>query len=372
MERDDKKNFLPCFLATGVGSLPHAHVAEACALITRTLPQTPFWPQLPKHRILESMNVQVSPGLPFLKVEEKKGEVFFDATRDRAQELEAVYQSYLAADEISYAIPPAYAGGLEGMVGYLEEKQGSPLRFFKGQIVGPITFGLSVQAPEGRNLIHDEVAFDGVMKGLLLRGRWIIRRMKKICEEVILFIDEPGLSGYGSAFFSVEASTITGRLNEMIEEFQAQGVRVGVHCCGNTDWSLLLRTKADIINFDAWGFFERFSLYPEALNEFLSRQGVLAWGIVPTSEFTGRETVEVLKEKLESEFRELKSRGIRPEILRERSLLTTSCGMGLMSVEDAEKAMGLLAELSKRMREEYFHRRERRGRRERNSIFGKA
>jgi hypothetical protein len=40
--------------------------------------------------------------------------------------------------------------------------------------------------------------------------------------------------------------------------------------------------------------------------------------------------------------------------LRERSLLTTSCGMGLMPVEDAEKAMGLLAELSKRMREEYF------------------
>ncbi len=353
MERDEKKEFLPCFLATGVGSLPHRDVDLACLLIARTLPETPFWPQLPKHSILESMNIQVSPGLPFLGVEEREGRVFFDSTRDEARELEAVYQSYLAADETSYAIPAAYAGGLRGMAGYLKGNQGMPLRFFKGQIAGPITFGLSVQDPGGRSLIHNEVAFDAVMKGLLLRGRWIIRRMREICAEVILFIDEPGLSGYGSAFFSVEASTVIGRLNEMIEEFQAQGARVGVHCCGNTDWSLLLRTKADIINFDAWSFFERLALYPEALNEFLSRRGILAWGIVPTSEFTGKETVEILEQKLEGEFRELQARGIRPEILREGCLLTTSCGMGLMSVEEAEKAMGLLAELSKRMRGKY-------------------
>jgi hypothetical protein len=342
-------------LATGVGSLPHADVGGACALIARTLPQTPFWPQLPKHSILESMTIQVSPGLPFLKVKEGKGEVFFDEARDRAQELEAVYRSYLEDDETSYAIPAAYAGGLERMLGDLKGNHVSPLRFFKGQMVGPVTFGLSLQDPGGRNLIHDEVTFDAVMKALLLRGRWIIRRMKEICEEIIFFIDEPGLAGFGSAFFSVEASTITARLNEMIEEFQALGARVGVHCCGNTDWSLLLRTKADIINFDAWSFFERFSLYAEAIHEFLSRHGVLAWGIVPTSEFTGKETVAVFREKLEREFRELKNRGIREEILRERTLLTTSCGMGLMSVEDAEKAMGLLAELSRQMRKEYFY-----------------
>ena len=150
------------------------------------------------------------------------------------------------------------------------------LEFFKGQMVGPITFGLAIQDGHGKDIIHNDVAFDAIMKGLLLRGRWIIQRMKTVCEEVIFFIDEPGLSGYGSAFFSVDGPTITQRLNEAIEEFQAQGARVGVHCCGNTDWSLLLATKADIINFDAWGFWERFSLYPEAVEEFLSRGGVLA------------------------------------------------------------------------------------------------
>ncbi len=353
MERSDKKKFRPCFLATGVGSLPHTDPKRALALITRSFPRTPFWPQLPKHSVLESMNVQVSPGFPFLKVDESKGEVSFDATLDEAQELEKVYRLYLAGDMESYRFPARYAGGFEGMVQHLEERKLS-LQFFKGQIVGPITFGLAIQDGHGKDIIHNEVAFDAIMKGLLLRGRWIIQRMKTVCEDVILFIDEPGLSGYGSAFFSVDGPTITRRLNEAIEEFQAQGAWVGVHCCGNTDWSLLLATKADIINFDAWGFWERFSLYPEAVEEFLSRGGVLAWGIVPTSEFTGRETVEGLMEKLEAGFRGLAGKGIPEETLRERCLITPSCGMGLMSVEDAEKAMGLLAELSGRMREKYF------------------
>ncbi len=142
MKRDDKKRFLPCFLATGVGSLPHADVPRACALIARTMPQTPFWPQLPEHSFLESMTIQVSPGLPFLKVEEEKGKVFFDTTLDKARELEKVYNFYLTGDTNSYPIPPAYAGGLEGMMRYLKENQHLPLRFSKGQIVGPITFGL--------------------------------------------------------------------------------------------------------------------------------------------------------------------------------------------------------------------------------------
>jgi hypothetical protein len=354
MEKSDKRNFHPRFLATGVGSLPHRELQRAYALIIRSFPQTPFWPQLPKHSLLESMNVQVSLGLPFLKVDESKGVVSFDATLDEAQELEKVYRLYMAGDMESYRLPSRYADGFEGMVRHLEQKKTFPLRFFKGQMVGPITFGLSIQDGHGKDVIHNEVVFDAILKGLLLRGRWIIKRMKAICEDVILFLDEPGLSGYGSAFFSVDGPTITRRLNEAIEEFQAQGARVGVHCCGNTDWSLLLSIKADIINFDAWGFLERFSLYPEAVRDFLSRGGVLAWGIVPTSEFTGRETVEVLMEKLEAGFRDLMDKGIPEKILHERCLLTPSCGMGLMSVEDAEKAMGLLVELSRRMRKKYF------------------
>ncbi len=346
----ERNNFRPDLLATGVGSLPHLDVEQACSLISRTLPETPFWPQLPNRSILESMNLQLSPGLPFLKVDEEKGDVRFDAARDQAAELEKVYQAYLSGDEDSYGIPPRYVGGFEGMIRALGGRQ-KALKFFKGQMVGPITYGLAVQDGEGKNIIHDDVVFDGIVKGMILRGRWLIQRMKAICPRVIIFLDEPGLSGYGSAFFSVEEETISRRLNEVIEDFQSRGTLVGVHCCGNTDWSLLLKSKADIINFDAWSFFDRFSLYREAIGEFLSRGGILAWGIVPTSEFTGKETRGELQKRLKTGFRELTQTGIPEERIREKSLLTSSCGMGLMSVKKAEQAMQILGDLSEKMRE---------------------
>lgn len=354
MEGRKEDRFWPCFLATGVGSLPHGFVERACDLILCTLPQTPFWPQLPRHSLLESMNIQVSPGLPFLKVDEARGEVRFDSSLDEAGELEKVYQAYLSGATEPYGIPPGYGAGFEGMIRRLGGKEKFHLQFFKGQLVGPITFGLAIQDGQNRNIIHNEVVFDGLLKGLILRGRWIIQKMKMVCPRVILFLDEPGLSGYGSAFFSVDEGTITGRLNEVIEDFQGQGALVGVHCCGNTDWSLLLKSKADIINFDAYGYFERFSLYLEEIRDFLSQDGILAWGIVPTSEFTGKETVEALRQKLEGEFRELSGKGIPEGTLRERCLLTSSCGMGLMPLENAEKATTLLAELSRVMRKKYF------------------
>ena len=352
MEGWKGNRFQPCFLATGVGSLPHRSAEKACAFIARTFPQTPFWPQLPKHSLLEGMNLQVSYGLPFLEVNEEKAEVRFDSLRDEARELEKVYRSYLNGELDPYALPPRYAAGFAGMMQDLTERERIGLYFFKGQVVGPITFGLAIQDGQKRNVIHNEVVFDGLLKGLILRGRWIIQQMKTVCPKVILFLDEPGLSGYGSAFFSVDADTISRRLNEVIEDFQDQGALVGVHCCGNTDWPLLLKTKANIVNFDAWGFFDRFSLYPEAIHEFLSRDGILAWGIVPTSEFTGGETVKGLREKLEGEFQEISRKGIPEKTLRERCLLTSSCGMGLMHPEDAEKAMALLSDLSRELREE--------------------
>ena len=143
--------------------------------------------------------------------------------------------------------------------------------------------------------------------------------------------------------------TLERLTDEIMAKHQDQGALVGIHCCGNTDWSLLLKTKADIINFDAWGFFDRVLLYRQALEDFLFRDGILAWGIVPTSEFTGKETVEGLRGKLEEQFHELSQKGIPEKTLRERCLLTPSCGMALMPEADAEKAMTLLSELSRRM-----------------------
>lgn len=346
-------DFIPALTATGVGSLPHQDLSCAINLITDILPDTPFWPQLPKYSPLENMITQVSPGLPFLKVDEEKGEIFFADDREAASALEKVYRAYLEKDYFAYSLPSRYIVGLDEMIKHLQTLS-APLKFFKGQMAGPITFGLAVKDKEGKDLIHNEVIFDALLKALILRGCWLIQRMKEVKARIIFFLDEPALAGLGSAFFTVSPEIIRRTWEEVITAWQTQGAIVGIHCCGNTDWSLLLESKVDIINFDAWSFWERFVLYRDGLVDFLARGGILAWGIVPTAEFSGMENLEIIMTRLERELDELAQKGLDKRKLFAQSLITPSCGMGLLSEKNAEKVLSLLGELSKQMQQKYL------------------
>ena len=75
---------------------------------------------------------------------------------------------------------------------------------------------------------------------------------------------------FGSAFVSVSQADVTSLFNEMADGL---GATVGVHCCGNTDWAVLLDSKVDLINYDAFGFMDTPFCFRENLSSFLSRGG---------------------------------------------------------------------------------------------------
>ena len=58
----------------------------------------------------------------------------------------------------------------------------------------------------------------------------------------------------------------------------------GIHCCGNADWPSVLKSSIDILNFDAYGYFDAFAIYHSEVRGFLEKGGYLAWGIVPTTD----------------------------------------------------------------------------------------
>ena len=91
---------------------------------------------------------------------------------------------------------------------------------------------------------------------------------------------------------AVSRENIINYLNEVIDAIKLEGALSGIHCCGNTDWSLLTDTKVDIINFDAYEYSEKLALYSDSIESFIKRGGKIAWGIVPSSE---KLTMKVLK-----------------------------------------------------------------------------
>ncbi|MBI5585595.1 MAG: hypothetical protein HY892_17435, partial [Deltaproteobacteria bacterium] len=172
--------------------------------------------------------------------------------------------------------------------------------------------------------------------------------------KALIFIDEPSLSGYGSAFTPLARDEVLAILGELIGLIREKAdVLLGLHCCGNTDWSLPLSLDLDIINLDAFDYGEAFILYPREIKGFLERDRAVAWGLVPTIAFSGKETPEFLLAKLGGYFETLVRQGIDRERLLRQALLTPACGLGTLSEKTAETLLSLLNRTCQRA-PEYF------------------
>jgi hypothetical protein len=105
----------------------------------------------------------------------------------------------------------------------------------------------------------------------------------------------------------------------------------------------------DIVNFDAFGFMDKVLLYPDDIKRFFGRGGALAWGIVPTGDFTGNETADGLLAKLEDGITRLAANGIDRATILRQALITPSCGMGSLAPDKALAILKLTREVSDRM-----------------------
>ena len=281
-------------IATGIGSLPVVDPDKAAALSLKYVMEAPFWPQLPQRDFREHMDAQYSETLPGAILDDAKKKVFFDTSRDLTPELEKFFERYLEKDYGFFRMTDEYAPGFAAFIRAMKKGFPRGVRFVKGHITGPLTAGTSLKDETGRDIIHNEVIFDALVKGLAMKAAWQIRELKQFNKPVIIFIDEPAMESLGSAFSAVSSDMVAEKLNEIIDTIHELGGIAGIHCCGNADWPMIFNTRVDIVNFDAFGYMEKVMLYPGDIRKFTDRGGALAWGVVPTGAFTGNETVDML------------------------------------------------------------------------------
>lgn len=331
------------FLPTIIGSLPHFDAKAACALVGCYLKDIPAWPQLPRRSPRENMSAQYSEGFPGITVE--NGNLRVTRSRNLDKELAQLYTACLADDHTKYPISPEYAAGLYC---FLETRFSSPCAV-KGQVTGPVTWGLTVTDDNRRAIIYDDVLGEALPKFLRLKVAWQESKLREVCPRTIIFIDEPYLSSFGSVAVPLSRDKVINLIEEVLGGIS--GLK-GIHCCGNTDWSVVLATSIDILSFDTYNFAGSLELYPAEVKRFLNRGGAIAWGIVPTSEEDlVKESVASLKDRLEEAIAPFTRQGIPLRKLKEQALLTPSCGLASLPSEAcAEETLVKLAELSKSLR----------------------
>lgn len=334
------------FLATCIGSLPHKAPEEAGQLVLQNLPEIPFWPQLSKRHFYEGMIPQFSQALPGVVIDPTNKKIHVDTAKALAG-LEDFYSHFLQNNLGYFALTEEYASGFHQMLRLLQGKQ---VKYLKGQITGPITFGTALLDEQGKPIIHNEALADAVVKLLTMKGLWQVGQFKKAGYKSIIFIDEPSLMGYGSAYVPLTREIVLKQLGEIIDALHKADVLVGIHCCGNTDWAMLLETRIDILSFDAYGYLDKLALYPDDLNKFLRRGGVIAWGMVPSMKLEQLPSIEDLIKQLKEGMERLVKKGIERQTLVNQFLLTPSCGLGTLTSDEAETRLHLLRDLSNQMR----------------------
>lgn len=338
----------PSLRITGIGSVPFIDSDEACEIILEYCPIIPYVPQLIRRDLRENMFLQFSENLPCIVVDLEGKRVIFDETSGRERELEDFYTNVEHGEYEAFCISPEYAQGLPVM---LEKcaKRSNP--FIKTQVTGPVTYLLSLLKRDRKPAIYDDEFSEAITAGLAMKALWQVQEIRKTGKKALLFFDEPSLAILGSAYAPVpiyRAQFLIENLLGFMKDRDPDLI-VGIHCCGNTDWGMLFESGVDIVSLDSFSCGDKLMLYPAEIKRFMERGGLIAYGIVPTSEY-GKWTVEqALHDQFMSIVSGLEAKGVPRSDLIDHAMFTPACGMGPLRPQDAIRILGFVVSLARRI-----------------------
>ncbi len=329
---------------TAMAVMPHKDADRALELALSM--DIPFWPQLPRVSYYEDMYVQAAEHFPgiLLDLENQTLRFSMDNFINEFEDTMARFDEPVYFD-ISRDYSVVYHKFLEMDL--------SDRPAIRGQLEGPISFGLNVLDQDKRPILFEDTIRPFMFEFMSKRINVQLKRLQQMNPNAFMFVDEPGLQFLFSAlsgYDSTKAKTDMEHFFSMVQRPR------GVHLCGNPDWDFLLHLDLDILSLDIYQNGEVFSSYWKSIKTFLDRGGVIVWGVVPTnSEPFEAENIRSLETRLTGVWDFLNAKGIDREFLLSRSLISpaTCCLVNPDGETTVEKAFAAVNELSHRLRDRY-------------------
>jgi len=329
---------------TAMAVMPHKDADRALEFALSM--DIPFWPQLPRISYYEDMYVQAAEHFPGILLDMENQTLrfsmdnfinefedtmahfdepeYFDISRDYS----VVYHKFL---EMDLSDRPA----------------------IRGQLEGPISFGLNILDQDKRPILFEDTIRPFMFEFMSKRINVQLKRLGLMNPNAFMFVDEPGLQFLFSALSGYDSTQAKKDMEQFFSMVQRPR---GIHLCGNPDWDFLLQLDLDVLSLDIYQNGEVFSSYWNSIKNFLDRGGVIVWGVVPTNfEPFEAENIRSLETRLTGVWDFLSGKGIDREFLLSRSLLSpaTCCLVNPDGETTVEKAFSVVNELSLRLRDRY-------------------
>ena len=211
-------------LTTAMAVMPHRDVDQA--LDAALSLDIPFWPQLPRLNYYEDMYVQASEHFPGIVLNLREQTLSFSLDKFIAEFEEALaHFEEPAYFDISHTYSAVYHRFLA-----LDLADRPAIR---GQLEGPISFGLNVLDQDRRPILFDDSVRPFLFEFMARRINVQLQRMKVLNPNAFMFVDEPGLQFLFSALSGYDALAAK---QDMDDFFSMVDRPRGVHLCGNPDW----------------------------------------------------------------------------------------------------------------------------------------
>jgi hypothetical protein len=265
----------------------------------------------------------------------------------------AVFEAEKTEDYSAFQISVEAAMGFQAAIdvfSFLEKKP----QYIKIHTTGPISHGLTLKDDRDTPVFYEDDYRDVLVRNCIMKSLWQAAAVSPFSKEIVCFIDEPVLSSYGSSvYIGVTRDLVVDTLSPVAEALKQKGLITGVHVCGNTEWNMLTDAGFDILNPDAYEYGDDFLLYADDIHSLMRSGGVVAWGIVPTFLYSEDVTVNTLMERMDRLMASMESKGVPKELFIRQSMITPSCGLGSLSVENAEAVMELLGRFAKAVHDRF-------------------
>jgi hypothetical protein len=306
-------------------------------VVSEFSPEVPFWPQLPQ--ISERENI-IRQGVDAIAEHVKlRSEGYgYQVKEGRIDALlEALHRS-------SGELTPGNAAGFAAFEAALSSGTFASAIAVKGQVEGPITLSAYL-FHQGRPFLSDPALFSAIAFHVSQIICWQIERLRTVGLPVLLFVDEPALCLQATTANALSEQKMLDGLAAILEDVRSRGAYAGLHCCASSPLERMCRVKPDIFSFDADEGLDAFFSNSHAL-DFVHKGGIVAYGIVPTR--TGINAADSARIFLR--WLHAASQAGDPQEFAQRSMITATCGLGLLSESCVAESFGVAHAISKMIR----------------------
>ncbi|MCQ2740124.1 MAG: hypothetical protein MJ237_07850 [bacterium] len=207
------------------------------------------------------------------------------------------------------------------------------------------------------HVLTDNTYRKALMKMICVKANWIIKKIKEYCPDTIpiVIFEEPLFAQLSILRHTNELITkefITDIFSLVIRKIKSYGAITCIQCFEKCDWTIPIDSGVDIISYDAYNNPNNLSVMPDAVNKFLSRGGLISWGIIPAASENVVKSLsaDYLYNRLKTTIDGVALSGVSQEMLYDSVLVSLNGNTSHLSVIFAEKLFLFLPKIAATVR----------------------